>query len=890
MNFGLSNFELIPGSIFDRDYQIMAPLGSGGMASVFLVRHVAMDKIFALKVLRNATQDRNQILRFQNEAKAIARLEHPHIVKVYNTGICEGIGGGSLAYLVMEVLEGRSLDVVLQSGEGDDCGLDLERALHIIEQVADALGAVHSSGIIHRDIKPANIMLITPPIGYMKGQDFVKILDFGVAKVDRVENQDLTAKGEIVGSPLYMSPEQLLGQAVREQGDVYSLGITFCELVAGKPPYLGRTMADTANMHFSAPPPDLSIYSPGLSYHVKQILARFVARILAKTTDERYKNMVEVKAAIREIIEALEEEREAEEEDRRVFRSGSKNGFIPRPPASHVSGIQDEAETLSPQNRPAVWLALGFALLLVASGIALVGTGIMDLMGGKSEKIGSSNGARVHTNGLDPSFNALPAARDLSVVSQEEAEARLKEHAQEKAEHQALHSKNGVSASSGLDDSLPKGDQAQLAMEGDPYGRIKVFANEGRPRIGSIGIQQFLASNIKLEHVDHCDLYPTHRLLKETLSGAADGIIARLPLSKITWLSLIEAEEEHFKDPEGLKTILTGAIKISKKTPKLTKISTFGWKEIDSNSLRNLLQNANCHKFDITDFDGASFNPRDKSPLPNVRVIAFRDRMLLRKDRPADASFAVLLNYLVPDAKTSIDFNSVRLYRSDLAAAARLNGHVELREPVFIDSPMAKRFKIYGDDADVMTDVDLDRLAGPAMGFLGEEADALVKAKGSQRKQIDESLETMHSTKLPPIAVNKLTYIVRTNEELRRPGWFAMITRYLSTNIKCKILGASCKAFSSREINNFARFADLKELVLWDGVIDPKALGLLKTSKTLTYLELQNCQLRLNDLADLSSERPDLKIAISKNTCKRSGFKPNDERLKKVSIISETIW
>ena len=308
MNFGLSNFELIPGSIFDRDYQIMAPLGSGGMASVFLVRHVAMDKIFALKVLRNATQDRNQILRFQNEAKAIARLEHPHIVKVYNTGICEGIGGGSLAYLVMEVLEGRSLDVVLQSGEGDDCGLDLERALHIIEQVADALGAVHSSGIIHRDIKPANIMLITPPIGYMKGQDFVKILDFGVAKVDRVENQDLTAKGEIVGSPLYMSPEQLLGQAVREQGDVYSLGITFCELVAGKPPYLGRTMADTANMHFSAPPPDLSIYSPGLSYHVKQILARFVARILAKTTDERYKNMAEVKAAIREIIEALEEE------------------------------------------------------------------------------------------------------------------------------------------------------------------------------------------------------------------------------------------------------------------------------------------------------------------------------------------------------------------------------------------------------------------------------------------------------------------------------------------------------------------------------------------------------------------------------------------------------
>ena len=176
------------------------------------------------------------------------------------------------------------------------------------------------------------------------------------------------------------------------------------------------------------------------------------------------------------------------------------------------------------------------------------------------------------------------------------------------------------------------------------------------------------------------------------------------------------------------------------------------------------------------------------------------------------------------------------------------------------------------------------------MGFLGEEADALVKAKGSQRKEIDESLETMHSTKLPPIAVNKLTYIVRTNEELRRPGWFAMITRYLSTNIKCKILGASCKAFSSREINKFARFADLKQLVLWDGVIDPKALGLLKTSKTLTYLELQNCQLRLNDLADLSSERPDLKIAISKNTCKRSGFKPNDERLKKVSIISETIW
>ena len=238
-----ANRELVPGAIFDGAYQIMSPLGAGGMASVYLVRHLAMDKILALKVLRDTGTDPVLLSRFQNEARTIARLQHPNIVQVYNFGV----QNGQLPYLVMEVLDGQSLAQYLENYGA----MPILRAIDIISQVSDALYLAHQKGIVHRDMKPANLMLVSPPVG-VKSQDFVKVLDFGIAKDQR---QSLTAAGQIVGSPFYMSPEQFVGQAVTLKSDIYSLGVTFYQIVTGELPYCGRTFAETAQMHISDPVP-----------------------------------------------------------------------------------------------------------------------------------------------------------------------------------------------------------------------------------------------------------------------------------------------------------------------------------------------------------------------------------------------------------------------------------------------------------------------------------------------------------------------------------------------------------------------------------------------------------------------------------------------------------
>jgi serine/threonine protein kinase len=287
-----SNLELIPGAVFDGAYQIMAPLGAGGMASVFLVRHLAMDKVLALKILRDAGSDPTMLSRFQNEARTIARLQHANIVQVFNFGV----EGGNLPYLVMEVLEGKGLDELLKTNGA----MPLIRAIDVIVQVASALALAHDKGIVHRDMKPANLMIVAPPVGF-KSPDFVKVLDFGIAKDER---QALTAKGQIMGSPFYMSPEQFVGQAVTPKSDIYSLGITFYQLVTGRIPYQGRSFAETAEMHMSDPIPSFAMelnLTGRLSDDQIEALDELLQGMLAKDPAERFGSMSELGLELLEV-------------------------------------------------------------------------------------------------------------------------------------------------------------------------------------------------------------------------------------------------------------------------------------------------------------------------------------------------------------------------------------------------------------------------------------------------------------------------------------------------------------------------------------------------------------------------------------------------------------
>lgn len=271
-----------PGTLLGGAYKVIHQLGKGGMGDVYRTRHVVLEKDFAVKVLTGQELNNANWLRFQTEAKVISRLDHKNIVKVYNLGLHQDI----YPFYAMDLLEGEPLDSVLTRFGT----LKVDDALPIYLQVVDGLYYAHKHGVIHRDIKPANMMLIlengsTPA---------VKILDFGIAKLSLVENkamQSLTAPGEIFGSPLYMSPEQCIGQSVDARSDIYSLGCALFETLTGRPPLRGENTFKTILMHQSDAPPSLKEvtgkeFSPGIE-HV-------VARCLRKKPEDRYQSMKEL--------------------------------------------------------------------------------------------------------------------------------------------------------------------------------------------------------------------------------------------------------------------------------------------------------------------------------------------------------------------------------------------------------------------------------------------------------------------------------------------------------------------------------------------------------------------------------------------------------------------
>jgi len=228
------------------NYRLIERLGSGGMGLVYRAEQVSIKRPVAVKLLpTRLSSDEVNVKRVQREATAMGNLRHPNIATLYEFGFSED----DQPYLVMELISGTTLRELLQK-EG---ALPPKRACAILAQVADAMEYAHKHGIIHRDLKPDNVMLDCE-----HKEDFVKILDFGIAK-SSADIVSLTQAGQVVGSPLYMSPEQCMGLMLNGKTDIYSLGIILYESLTGEAPYKGSTSYDTVRKKTSEPPPPFPV-------------------------------------------------------------------------------------------------------------------------------------------------------------------------------------------------------------------------------------------------------------------------------------------------------------------------------------------------------------------------------------------------------------------------------------------------------------------------------------------------------------------------------------------------------------------------------------------------------------------------------------------------------
>jgi serine/threonine protein kinase len=237
------------GKLIAERYRVDVRLGVGGMGAVYRAEHVLMKKPVAVKVLhREMTVVEEVVKRFEREAIAAGRIDHPHVTVATDFGKLED----GAFYLVLEYVPGRSLtDLLAESG-----ALPTARALFIARQVAEGLGAAHAAGIVHRDLKPDNIMLIER--GGTK--DFVKVLDFGIAKVSAEgegPSSQLTRLGSVFGTPAYMSPEQASGQPVDQRADLYALGLVLYEMIAGHAAFEAEELVMLLAKQITEPPPPL---------------------------------------------------------------------------------------------------------------------------------------------------------------------------------------------------------------------------------------------------------------------------------------------------------------------------------------------------------------------------------------------------------------------------------------------------------------------------------------------------------------------------------------------------------------------------------------------------------------------------------------------------------
>ena len=268
-------------------YRIIRRLGAGGMANVYLARHLIIERLSAIKVLRqDLSLSPSSRERFLREARAVNRINHPNIVEITDYGEVE-----AMAYLVMEYVEGESLLAALKRGP-----LPWPRAVHLATQVVSALGRAHQMGIIHRDLKPENVILVGPPHKAGTREEQVKLTDFGIAKI--VDLPRLTFSEQMFGTPGYIAPEYVEGAPVDGRADLYAVGVVLYEMLTGMLPYDARTQADKLIKPLSSPPIPPGQRVSGLPTELEAL----ILRLLARFPDDRPRDAFAVVDALSDVL------------------------------------------------------------------------------------------------------------------------------------------------------------------------------------------------------------------------------------------------------------------------------------------------------------------------------------------------------------------------------------------------------------------------------------------------------------------------------------------------------------------------------------------------------------------------------------------------------------
>ncbi len=431
--------DLIGSIIADR-YHIEKKLGEGGMGAVYLGEHVRMGRKSAIKVMtQSMASDPEAIARFNREAANAARINHPNVCAIYDFGETED---GTI-YLAMEFIEGEALSDTLRR----DGALDLDRAAEILRQAGEALQAAHDLGIVHRDLKPDNIMVARA----RDGTDVVKVVDFGIAKaMTGEEGQKVTRTGLVVGTPEYMSPEQLSGDVLNGRSDIYSLALVFFRMVTGALPFQAESSQETMIKRLTDDPLKLSEVAPDAGWPPR--LQGVMDRALERMPADRYESAAlfardaldAVRGAGRPVV-GVDTEGATE-----IIGAG---GVTEKLPNTRVSGGPEEttpqtpvpatsAPALRTRKKPVAAIAVAAVVVVVGGGIGvtMIGRGgneagagaepteAMDSARSVQDETGQPGGAELESeSGSDTPRQGpgrQPAGQDRAVTTPVEAEAQ----------------------------------------------------------------------------------------------------------------------------------------------------------------------------------------------------------------------------------------------------------------------------------------------------------------------------------------------------------------------------------------------------------------------------------------------------------------------------------
>ena len=357
-------YERLVGQTVAGRYQILSLMGFGGMGAVYEAMQQNMNRRVALKYI--PSHDPVTAARFEREALTVSQLRHPNTVTVFDYGQTND----GFLFLSMELLSGRTLTDLIK----ENSPLPPERAVHIASQICRSLAEAHEMGIVHRDIKPDNVILIE-----VDGDpDVTKVLDFGIAKAVGPEEQEtLTGDGRIVGTPRYMSPEQILSEDIDHRSDIYSLGCIIFEMLCGAPPFEARSTTALMISHAQDPPPPFAerLPSDALS-HIPSGLEQVVRRAMAKSPWERPQSTEELRRELEEALEAHRAGRQANITEAPEF-SG--------PPLLHggASAGSDPSNSEKASLPLSVILAAGGVAILL---VAVLAMGSVILLGGNSDE------------------------------------------------------------------------------------------------------------------------------------------------------------------------------------------------------------------------------------------------------------------------------------------------------------------------------------------------------------------------------------------------------------------------------------------------------------------------------------------------------------------------